>query len=148
MLDENDDGCLDDEDSDGVIDSDDTCSNTQSGDSVSDNGCSDAQLMLLDTDLDGVSDFDDNCSQTPSGSIVDEFGCVVEDSEEEEAEAETADESSAFESFFSGESGPVTTTFGISAILLALFTLLQTNAAAAILPILSDGYRLCVRTPS
>ena len=134
LLDENDDGCLDDEDSDGVIDSDDTCSNTQSGASVSDNGCSDAQLMLLDTDLDGVSDFDDNCSQTPSGSIVDEFGCVVEDSEEEEAEAETAEESSALESFFSGESGPVTTTFGISAILLALFTLLQTNAAAAILP--------------
>ena len=139
-LDENDDGCLDDEDGDGVIDSDDRCDNTQSGANVSDDGCSDAQLMMLDTDLDGVSDFDDNCSDTPSGSIVDEFGCVVEESEEdeEEAEAESADESSAFESFFSGESGPVTTTFGISAILLALFTLLQTNAAAAILP---DAFR-------
>ena len=106
-LDENEDGCLDDEDGDGVIDSDDRCDNTQSGANVSDVGCSDAQLMLLDTDSDGVSDFDDNCSDTPSGSIVDEFGCVVEESEEddEEAEAETADESSAFNHSFRAKAG-------------------------------------------
>jgi len=128
-LDENGDGCLDDTDGDGILDSEDECPSTGSGQEVSEVGCSDAQLGLLDSDSDGVSDLDDTCPETPLGTIVDAFGCEVEESEEEDEEA-----SSAFESFFSGENDAVTTTLGVSALLLALFTLLQTNAAAALLP--------------
>ena len=83
----------------------------------------------VDTDGDGVSDLEDNCPGTSPNTSVDAFGCEVVESESEEEEP-----TSAFESFFSGDSDPVTTTVGIGAILLALFTLLQTNAAAAILP--------------
>ena len=83
----------------------------------------------VDTDGDGVSDLEDNCPGTSPNTSVDDFGCEVVESESEEDEP-----TSALESFFSGDGGPVTTTVGIGAILLALFTLLQTNAAAAILP--------------
>ena len=131
-LDNDGDGCLDDADGDGILDSVDECPETESEQSVSEVGCSDAQLMLIDTDGDGVSDLDDTCPDTPSGTTVDVIGCEV-------AEAEDDDETtSAFSSFFSGESDPVTTTVGISAILLAVFTLLQTNAVAALLP---DAFR-------
>ena len=82
----------------------------------------------VDTDGDGVSDSEDNCPATPPSTIVDGQGCQIDESPNEE------DSNSAIESFFSGESGAVTTTVGIGAILLALFTLLQTNAVAAILP--------------
>ena len=82
----------------------------------------------VDTDGDGVSDLEDNCPSTSPNTPVDASGCEVVESQDEEEPA------SAFESFFSGDSGAVTTTVGIGAILLALFTLLQTNAAAAILP--------------
>ena len=59
---------------------------------------------------------------------MDAQGCELDESQDED------ESNSAFESFFSGDSGSVTTTVGIGAILLALFTLLQTNAVAAILP--------------
>ena len=49
-------------------------------------------------------------------------------SEEEDTSSEVSD------SFFSGANDAVTTSVGIGAILLAIFTLLQTNAVAAILP--------------
>ena len=83
--------------------------------------------LPVDSDNDGVSDVEDNCPGTTQGVIVDENGCVQVDSSEEET-------NTALDSFFSGEGGVVTTTVGIGAILLALFTLLQTNAVAAILP--------------
>ena len=123
---------MDDEDGDGVLDSTDTCPSTETGQNVTAAGCSEAQLRSLDTDADGVSDFDDQCPETPADADVDATGCTVEPSSQSEAS------SSRLASFFAGESDPVTTTVGISAILLALFTLLQTNAAAAILP---DAYR-------
>ena len=84
--------------------------------------------LPVDTDGDGVPDLEDNCPATSPGTIVDAQGCELDESQDEE------ESNSAFESFFSGDSGAVTTTVGIGAILLALFTLLQTNAAAAILP--------------
>ena len=130
-LDLNGDGCLDDADGDGILDSVDECPETESGQSVSEVGCSDAQLMELDTDGDGVSDLDDACPGTPEGTTVDAFGCEVQQSEgNDEATSEA-------ESFFSG-GDTVTTTLGVSAVLLALFTLLQTNVAAALLP---DAFR-------
>ena len=130
-LDLNGDGCLDDTDGDGILDSLDECPETELGQSVSEVGCSDAQLMTIDTDGDGVSDLDDTCPGTPEGTTVDAFGCQVQQSEgDDEATSEA-------ESFFSG-SDTVTTTLGVSAVLLALFTLLQTNAAAALLP---DAFR-------
>ena len=82
---------------------------------------------MIDTDNDGVSDLEDACPETPAGAQVNTIGCVVVDSSED-------DSTSAFESFFSGDGDPVATTVGVGAILLALFSLLQTNAVAAILP--------------
>ncbi len=83
----------------------------------------------VDTDGDGVSDLEDNCPGTSPNTSVDAFGCELDNLQEEDEEP-----TSAFDSFFSGDSDPVTTTVGIGAILLALFTLLQTNAVAAVLP--------------
>jgi len=83
----------------------------------------------VDTDGDGVSDLEDNCPATSPNTPVDALGCEITESSDEDEES-----ASVFQSLFSGDSDPVTTTVGISAILLALFTLLQTNAAAAILP--------------
>jgi hypothetical protein len=131
-LDTDNDGCLDDEDEDGVIDSEDACPSTASGENVSQTGCSDVQLSLLDTDGDGVLNAEDQCPETPATTSVDATGCPL--AEEEEDETST----SLLSSFFSGESDPVTTTVGVGAILLALFTLLQTNAVAAVLP---DAFR-------
>ena len=84
--------------------------------------------LPVDSDEDGVSDLDDNCPATSPGTIVDAQGCELDESTNEE------ESNSAIESFFSGDGGVVTTTVGIGAILLALFTLLQTNAVAAMLP--------------
>ena len=131
-LDTDNDGCLDDEDEDGVIDSEDACPSTASGENVSQAGCSDVQLSLLDNDGDGVLNAEDRCPETPATTSVDDTGCPL--AEEQEDEAST----SLLSSFFSGESDPVTTTFGVGAIVLALFTLLQTNAVAAVLP---DAFR-------
>ena len=51
-LDENLDGCLDDDDGDGVLNSLDDCPATESGQSVSVQGCSEAQLNLLNKEFD------------------------------------------------------------------------------------------------
>ncbi|MEC8735631.1 MAG: thrombospondin type 3 repeat-containing protein, partial [Candidatus Thermoplasmatota archaeon] len=128
LLDNNGDGCLDDTDSDGIIDSEDECPLTESDANVSAVGCSDVQLMLLDSDADGVSDFDDACPETPSGDTVDAFGCTIENSNEDDSAT------FGFDSLLSGENRQVTTTVGVSALLLAFFSILQTNAVAAILP--------------
>lgn len=82
----------------------------------------------LDTDGDGVPDIEDDCPATSSGVVVDADGCEVEETQDD------TETSSAFESFFSGEADAVTTSVGVGTILLALFTLLQTNAVAAVLP--------------
>ena len=132
VLDLNGDGCFDDTDGDGILDSEDECPSTQLGQDVSEVGCSDSQLELLDSDSDGVSDLDDTCPGTTPETVVDALGCEIVESEEDN------EATSRFESFFSGESDPVTTTIGISALLLAIFTLLQTNAMAALLP---DAFR-------
>ena len=131
-LDTDSDGCLDDEDADGVIDSEDVCPSTASGENVSQTGCSDVQLSLLDTDGDGVSNAEDLCPETPAATSVDATGCALAEASDDETST------SLLSSFFSGDSDPVTTTVGVGAILLALFTLLQTNAVAAVLP---DAFR-------
>ena len=131
-LDENGDGCLDDDDGDGVLDPQDECPSTELGQDVSEQGCSEAQLRLLDEDSDGVSDFEDVCPYTPPNTSVNPVGCV-EIAEEDEEES-----TSALASFFAGQNDPVRTTVGVGAILLALFSLLQTNAVAAVLP---DAFR-------
>ena len=108
-------GCLD-ADGNGIADVFEQVENsTETNDSV------------IDTDNDGVSDLEDACPETSAGAQVNTIGCVVVDSSED-------DSTSAFESFFSGDGDPVATTVGVGAILLALFSLLQTNAVAAILP--------------
>ena len=131
-LDENGDGCLDDDDEDGVLDPQDDCPSTELGQDVSEQGCSEAQLRLLDEDSDGVSDFEDVCPYTPPNTSVNAVGCV-EIAEEDEEES-----TSALASLFAGQNDPVRTTVGVGAILLALFSLLQTNAVAAVLP---DAFR-------
>ena len=128
LLDDNGDGCLDDEDGDGVLDSDDACPFTELEEPVNESGCSDGQLSVLDSDADGVSNLDDLCPDTSANVSVDSTGC------EEASSVQDSDSSSFLDSFFSGDSDPVTTTVGIGAILIALFGLLQTNAIAAILP--------------
>jgi hypothetical protein len=108
-------GCLD-VDGNGIADVfEQEENNTETNDSV------------IDSDNDGVSDLEDACPETPAGAQVNTIGCVVVESSED-------DTTSAFESFFSGDGDPVATTVGIGAILLALFSLLQTNAVAAVLP--------------
>jgi len=108
-------GCLD-VDGNGIADVfEQVENNTETNDSV------------IDSDNDGVSDLEDACPETPAGAQVNTIGCVVVESSED-------DTTSAFESFFSGDGDPVATTVGIGAILLALFSLLQTNAVAAVLP--------------
>ena len=82
----------------------------------------------LDSDNDGVSDAEDNCPDSPPEDVVDSYGCAINETQGD------GESSSPLESFFAGDAGAVTTTVGIGAILLALFTVLQTNAVAAILP--------------
>ena len=74
----------------------------------------------------------DDCPETSPGVVVDADGCEIEETQEDN------EPSSGFESFFSGGADPVTATVGVGAILLAVFTLLQTNAVAAVLP---DAFR-------
>ena len=128
LLDEDGDGCLDDEDGDGVLDSDDGCPLTELDETVDETGCSEGQLSVLDDDNDGVSNLNDLCPGTAANVSVDATGCA------EEVSVQDGGSSSFLDSFFSGDSDPVTTTVGIGAILIALFGLLQTNAVAAILP--------------
>ena len=86
----------------------------------------------LDSDNDSVPDLVDDCPETSPGVVVDADGCEIEETQEDN------EPSSGFEAFFSGNADPVTTTVGVGAILLAVFTLLQTNAVAAVLP---DAFR-------
>ena len=87
----------------------------------------------LDSDNDSVPDIVDDCPETSPGAVVDADGCEIEETQEDNEPS-----SSGFEAFFSGNADPVTTTVGVGAILLAVFTLLQTNAVAAVLP---DAFR-------
>jgi hypothetical protein len=107
-----------DSDNDGVDDLYDLCPETVAFGYVDIDGC------LIDEDGDGVDDFKDDCLRTASGATVDANGCAMEN--------ETP--RSFFESFSSGEQGAVIQTFGVSAIIVALFGFLQTNMAAALLP--------------
>jgi hypothetical protein len=107
-----------DSDNDGVDDLYDLCPETVAFGYVDVDGC------LIDEDGDGVDDFKDDCLRTASGATVDANGCAMEN--------ETP--RSFFESFSSGEKGAVIQTFGVSAIIVALFGFLQTNMAAALLP--------------
>ena len=91
----------------------------------------DTQLNT-DTDNDGVTDVNDDCPGTTPNAITDAYGCEVKDEQEENTPLE------GFKSFFSGEADAVTTTVGVGAILLALFTVLQTNVVASVLP---DAFR-------
>ena len=88
----------------------------------------DVEDVLIDGDGDGVPDEFDQCLFTLFGTEVDASGCAldleVDDLNDEEAEG-----------FFQSD---ITRTVGWGAILLAIFTFLQTNAAAAMLP---DAFR-------
>jgi len=80
----------------------------------------------VDSDGDGVPDEFDNCPNTPFGTLIDVFGC------EFDVTGTGGDGvSSEEDGFFSGS---MVQTVGIGAILLAIFSLLQTNAVAAVLP--------------
>ena len=80
--------------------------------------------VILDADGDGVLDEDDECPGTPLGTEVDSLGCAVTVQNGEESPA-------GEEGFFSSELGQAV---GWGAILLAIFSVLQTNMAAAVLP--------------
>ena len=79
---------------------------------------------ILDADGDGVLDEDDECPGTPLGTEVDSLGCAVTVQNEDENVASE-------EGFLSSDLGQAV---GLGAIMLALLTLLQTNAATAVLP--------------
>jgi hypothetical protein len=107
-----------DSDNDGVDDLYDICPETVAFGIVDVDGC------LIDEDGDGIDDFKDDCLGTASGATIDENGCAV-----------AVDESrSFFESLSSGDRGAVVQTFGVGAIIVALFAFLQTNMVAALLP--------------
>ena len=99
------------------------------------NSTVDGFFGCLDADANGIADMleqdetnnTDNTNQSEEPADTNEDWVIEPQNEEDE-------QISAIESFFSGKSDPVTTTVGIGAILLALFTLLQTNAVAALLP--------------
>ena len=83
-----------------------------------------------DTDGDGIPDEFDRCPGTKFGAFIDAFGCEIDTSSTGGGSL-----SSEESGFFSSE---VAQTVGIGAILLAIFSILQTNAAAAVLP---DAFR-------
>ncbi len=83
-----------------------------------------------DTDGDGIPDEFDQCPGTKFGAFIDAFGCEIDTSSTSGGRL-----SSEESGFFSSE---VAQTVGIGAILLAIFSILQTNAAAAVLP---DAFR-------
>jgi hypothetical protein len=80
--------------------------------------------VIVDADGDGVLDEDDECPGTPVGTEVDSLGCAVTVQNEDEVVASEED-------FFSSELGQAV---GWGALLLAVFTFLQTNMAASVLP--------------
>ena len=88
--------------------------------------------LPTDSDGDGIFDEFDQCPNTPLGTLfVDAFGCEIDTSSNGGDDGLSSEESG----FFSGE---VAQTVGIGAVLIAIFSLLQTNAVAAILP---DAFR-------
>lgn len=82
----------------------------------------------MDSDNDGIPDELDQCPYTPEGMQIDSLGCGLETKEDDT-------DSTAEEGFLQNE---IAQTVGWGALLLAVFTFLQTNAAAAILP---DAFR-------
>jgi DNA-directed RNA polymerase subunit F len=86
------------------------------------------EVIELDTDGDGVDDVNDLCPGTDDGATVDSNGCELVVKSDEPLETSN-------DAFFSGE---VAQSVGVGAILLALFSLLQTNMVAAMLP---DAFR-------
>lgn len=116
-------GCLD-ADGDGVPDQ-----FQPSEDNQTDDG--NETQTVVDSDNDGVPDTEDQCPGTAEGVTVDSRGCLLPSTQSEE-------DVSTLQSLFAGDAGAVTTTVGIGAILLALFSILQTNAVAAVLP---DAFR-------
>ena len=82
------------------------------------------EVQPQDEDGDGVEDLDDLCPGTTAGVEVDTDGCELVYDTNEVVE-------SSNDAFFSGG---VTQSVGIGAILLAIFSLLQTNAVASVLP--------------
>ena len=116
-------GCLD-ADGDGVPDQ-----FQPSEDNQTDDG--NETQTVVDSDNDGVPDTEDQCPGTAEGVTVDSRGCLLPSTQSEEPV-------STLQSLFAGDAGAVTTTVGLGAILLALFSILQTNAVAAVLP---DAFR-------
>ena len=114
-------GCRD-ANGDGIADQVQT-SNGSDGGAVGDGPGAD--LGATDQDGDGVMDVADACPNTPEGTSVNALGC-----EEKEG--------SFVQGLMSGDQQAVTATVGLSAVLLAAFAFLQTNAAAAVLP---DAFR-------
>ena len=82
------------------------------------------EVQAQDEDGDGVEDLDDLCPGTTAGVEVDADGCELVYDTNEVVE-------SSNDAFLSGG---VTQSVGIGAILLAIFSLLQTNAVASVLP--------------
>ena len=82
------------------------------------------EVVEVDTDDDGVLDEDDMCPNSLPGVVVNSLGCEV--SAEPDPQAQTQSDG-----FMSGD---IAQTVGIGAILLAIFSLLQTNMVASLLP--------------
>jgi len=78
---------------------------------------------IRDGDGDGVLDEDDTCPDTPFGVEVDSLGCEIKENIVQTQNSEDG-----------VSSGSLVQTVGIGAILLAIFSLLQTNAIASVLP--------------
>ena len=86
------------------------------------------EVIEVDTDGDGVQDVNDRCPGTDPGATVDSDGCELAVKSDEPLQTSN-------DAFFSGE---VAQSVGIGAILVAIFSLLQTNLVAAMLP---DAFR-------
>lgn len=86
------------------------------------------EVIEVDTDGDGVQDVNDLCPNTNAGATVDSDGCELVVKSDEPLQTSN-------DAFFSGE---VAQSVGVGAILLAVFSLLQTNMVAAMLP---DAFR-------
>ena len=107
-----------DSDNDGVADLNDRCPTTVALGYVDDDGC------LIDEDSDGVDDLKDACPGTTTGALVDAIGC----------EFTTDEERTFLEALSSGDRAAMVQTVGLGAVLVALFSILQTNMVAALLP--------------
>ena len=97
----------------------------------SSNGGQNGTIGDVDSDFDGIINSLDKCPNTPIDAIVDIDGCEIDLGD---LNGNDNDDDGFMESFFSGEGETTTNIIGISAILLAIFALLQTNAIAGLLP--------------